>query len=75
MGFPSQEYWNGLPFPSFFFFFAISFCKGIFPIQESNLHLLCLLHWQVDSLPLYHWEALRWNRLGSKDGHSNPLNL
>ena len=21
MGFPSQEYWNGLPFPSFFFFF------------------------------------------------------
>ena len=26
--------------------------QGIFPTQGSNLHLLCLLHWQVDSLPL-----------------------
>ena len=26
----------------------------IFPTQESNLSLLCLLHWQVDSLPLRH---------------------
>ena len=26
--------------------------QGIFPTQESNLHLLCLLHWQVGSLPL-----------------------
>ena len=26
--------------------------QGIFPTQESNLHLLHLLHWQVDSLPL-----------------------
>ena len=25
---------------------------GIFPIQGSNLHLLCLLHWQMGSLPL-----------------------
>ena len=25
---------------------------GIFPTQGSNLHLLCLLHWQADSLPL-----------------------
>ena len=25
--------------------------QGIFPTQGSNLHLLCLLHWQVDSLP------------------------
>ena len=24
----------------------------IFPTQESNLSLLCLLHWQVGSLPL-----------------------
>ena len=23
--------------------------QGIFPTQVSNLHLLCLLHWQVDS--------------------------
>ena len=26
--------------------------QGIFAIQELNLCLLCLLHWQVDSLPL-----------------------
>ena len=25
---------------------------GIILTQESSLHLLCLLHWQVDSLPL-----------------------
>ena len=26
--------------------------QGIFPTQSSNPHLLSLLHWQVDSLPL-----------------------
>ena len=26
--------------------------QGIFPTQGSNLYLLCLLHWQVSSLPL-----------------------
>ena len=26
--------------------------QGIFPTQGLNPHLLCLLHWQVDSLPL-----------------------
>jgi len=26
--------------------------QGIFPIQGSHWHLLCLLHWQVGSLPL-----------------------
>ena len=26
--------------------------QGIFPTQESNLHLVCLLHWQESSLPL-----------------------
>ena len=42
MGFPKQEYWNGLPFPS----------PGDLPDpQGSNLHLL---HWQVDSLALSH---------------------
>ena len=29
-----------------------SFLQGIFPTQGSNLYLLCLLHWQVGSLPL-----------------------
>ena len=26
--------------------------QGIFPTRGSNPHLLCLLHWQVSSLPL-----------------------
>ena len=28
--------------------------QGIFPIKGPNLLLMCLLHWQVDSLPLHH---------------------
>ena len=28
--------------------------QGIFPTQGSNSYLLCLLHWQVDYLPLSH---------------------
>ena len=31
-----------------------SLFQGIFLTQGLNLHLLCLLHWQVDSLPLSH---------------------
>ena len=31
---------------------AILFSRGVFPTQRSNSHLLCLLHWQADSLPL-----------------------
>ena len=42
MGFSRQEYWNGLPFSP----------PEIFPIQGSNLSLLCLLHWQASSLQL-----------------------
>ena len=38
MGFSSQEYWSGLPFPN----------------QGSNLPLLHLLYWPIDSLPLSH---------------------
>ena len=34
MGFSRQEYWSGLPV----------LLQGIFPTQESNWHLLCLLH-------------------------------
>ena len=44
LGFPRQEYWSGLPFPP----------PGIFQTQGSNLHVLCLLHWQADLLPLSH---------------------
>jgi len=41
MGFPRQEYWSGLPFPS----------SEDLPNPRSNLRLL---HWQADSLPLTH---------------------
>ena len=41
MGFPRQEYWSGLPFPS----------PGDLLTQGSNLHLL---YWQEDSLSLNH---------------------
>ena len=33
---------------------AAIFFPWIFLTQESNPHLLCLLHWQADSLPLSH---------------------
>ena len=42
MGFSRQEYCSGFHL----------LLQGIFPTQRSNLYLLCLLHWQVDSLPL-----------------------
>ena len=42
MGFSRQEYWSGLLCPS----------PRIFPTQELNPSLLCLLHSQADSLPL-----------------------
>ena len=31
---------------------AMPSSRGIFPIQVLNPHLLCLLHWQMDSLPI-----------------------
>ena len=31
-----------------------SLLQGIFPTQGSNLHLFCLLHWQMDSYHLSH---------------------
>ena len=48
MGFSRLECWSGLPFPT----------PGIFLTQGSNLSSLHLLHWQMDSLLLRHWEAL-----------------
>ena len=58
MAFPRQEYWSGfLP-------------QGIFLTQESNLRLLCLLHWQAGSLPLappgkpiWHIDPMNWSML------------
>ena len=43
MGFPRQEYWSGLPFPS----------PGDLPDPEIK-DTLGLFHWQADSLPLSH---------------------
>ena len=42
IGFPRQEYWSGLPF----------LLQVILPTWGLNPHLLHLLHWQADSLPL-----------------------
>jgi len=42
MGFFRQEYWSG----------CHALLQGIFPTQGQILHLLHLLHWQADSLPL-----------------------
>ena len=42
MEFSRQEYGSGLPLSA----------PGIFSTQGSNPCVLCLLHWQVDSLPL-----------------------
>ena len=44
MKFPGQQYWSGWPFPP----------PGVFLTRGSNLPLLHLLHWQVDSAPLSH---------------------
>ena len=54
MGFSQQEYWSGLPFlsPKNTGVDCYALFQGIFPTQGSNLHLLCLPHWQVGSLPL-----------------------
>ena len=42
MGFSRQEYWSGFPCPP----------PGDLPAQGLNPLLLCLLHWQMDSLSL-----------------------
>ena len=48
MEFPRQEYWSELSFSTP----EGLLCQGIFPTQGSNQNLLCLLHWQADSLSL-----------------------
>ena len=45
MEFPKQECWSGLPFLP----------PG--DLQESNSSVLCLPHWQAESLPLSHREV------------------
>ena len=55
MGLSKQEYWSGLSCPP----------PGIFPTQGSNSCPLCLLHWQVGSLPLV--------PPGKPNGEQDPL--
>ena len=38
-------------------------CQGIFLTQGSNMHLLYILHQQVDSLPLPTWEVAKGARI------------
>ena len=47
MGFSRQECWSGLPFPT----------PRDLPVQGPHPHLLHLLHWQADSLPLVPLES------------------
>ena len=48
----------GIPQTRILEWVAMPFSKGSFLTQESNLHLLCLLHWQVDSFTTgAAWEA------------------
>ena len=54
-GISQQEYWSALHF----------LFQGIFPTQGSNLRLLCLLHWQANSLPTLtpgKFPGKTWNR-------------
>ena len=48
MKFSWQQYWNRLPFPSL----------RDLPNSGIKSHLLCLLRWQADSLPLSHQGSL-----------------
>ena len=56
MGFSKQEYWSRLPFSPL----------GHLLTQEWNLHLLHLLNWQVDSLPLSQRGVPGFQRQGPK---------
>ena len=55
-GFSREEYWRGCQF----------LLQGIFPTQGSNPHLLHLLYWQVDSLPLSHLGSPKASSFKSK---------
>ena len=48
IGFPRQECWSGLPFPT----------PGNLP--DPGIELLHLLHRQADSLPPHHLGSLKW---------------
>ena len=71
MAFSRQEYWCGLPCPP----------PGDLPYPGSNLCLLCLLHWQVGSLPLvppgkdYPWCLVNYTLPGPLPRNSDLLSV
>ena len=66
MGLSRHEYWSGLPFPP----------PGDLPNVGSNLCLLCLLHWWVNSLPLSLLaRKASWSFNFSDSGYSNVEHL
>ena len=69
-GILQQEHWSGLLFCHFLL-------QGIFLTQRSNPHLLCLLYWQVGSLPLAPPEKrhLSMRRPTSKKRKKEPINV
>ena len=46
--------------------FHALFLQGIFPTQQSNPCLLCLLHWQASFLPLNYLAILYANKVTSR---------
>ena len=62
MGFPMQEYWSGLPFPS----------PGDLPDPGMELKFSVSPALQVDSLPLSYWEAHSDTRI-KKDKEQNDV--
>ena len=56
VGFPRQEYWSGLSFPS----------PGDLPDPGTEPAFFYLLHCQVDSLPLHHQGSLLKHMLAGK---------
>ena len=49
--------------------------QGIFLTQGSNPHLLCLLHWQEDSLLLGHCYKLEYHAIRDNVGQSHRTEL
>ena len=47
--------------------------QGIFLTQRSNPHLLCLLHWQADCLPLAPHHAKMGSYYINRSGTNSPL--
>ena len=49
--------------------------QGIFLVQGWNPHLLCLLHWESDSLPLHYLSKLCCAVLTWTAAHQAPLSM